>query len=188
MQHKEHATPRHTETSPDIHEGSQELTKHPSSNDQRFNAKEAHKAPENARHEAIQKALLNKEQGKEKRTHQAQRHNASHALTQDDREASFGQTMNDVRKDLPRSVRPFSKFIHGPTIERASELLSKTIFRPNAILAGGITAFIAVLGIYFYAKYAGFSLQGSETIIAFCIGWVLGILFDFFKAILPGKR
>jgi hypothetical protein len=104
-----------------------------------------------------------------------------------DRDESFETTMNEVSKDLPRSVRPFSRFIHHPIIEQGSELLGKTLFRPNALLFGGITAFISVLCLYFYAKFAGFALQGSETIIAFAIGWAIGIIFDFYKAMFTGK-
>jgi hypothetical protein len=172
------------------HERSQELGEQLKSNPERFNKKEAHEAAETARHEALTEALFSKEQGKERRSPQADRHNAAqhHIITHDDREASFNQTMDEVRKHMPRANRSFSEFIHHPTVERISETVGKTIARPNAILAGGLTAFVAVLGLYFYAKYAGFALRGSETIIAFAIGWLLGILFDFFKTMFTGKQ
>ena len=194
MPNQEHDHTSHMEHSPEIvrdaHERSQELGEQLRNNPERFNKKEAHQAVETARSVALQEALLSKEQGKERRSHQADRHNATrrHIVTRDDREASFEQTMKEVRKHTPRATRPFSRFIHGQAVERISETLGKTIARPHAILAGGITAFVAVLGLYFYAKYAGFALRGSETIIAFAIGWLLGILFDFFKAMFTGKR
>jgi hypothetical protein len=96
--------------------------------------------------------------------------------------------MEHVRKKLPRSTRPFSRFIHSPAVESTSDFIGKTIARPNAILAGGISAFVVVLGLYLYAKYAGFALRGSETAIAFATGWIIGILFDFFKTMITGKR
>lgn len=169
---------------PTAHERSHELDEQLKRSPERYNDKEAHQAAENARHEAIQKALFSKEQGREKRSHQANRHNTSPTLHREDREASFGQTMEQVRKQLPRSTRTFSTFIHHPAIERVSEFLGKTIARPNAILAGGLTAFITVLALYFYAKYAGFTLQGSETIVAFAVGWVLGLAFDLLRFII----
>ena len=175
----------YVETPRESHERSRERIEHQQQSPERYNEKEAHQAVENARHEAIKES---KEQGREKRTHQALRHNSSHSMRREDREASFDQTMEHTRSELPRALRPFSRFIHNPTIERLSELLGRTIFRPNAILAGGITAFVVVLALYFYAKYAGFALQGSETIIAFGAGWVLGMLFDLFKGMLTGKR
>lgn len=191
MQSKEHAPSspeRQAEMARSAHKRSQELGEQLKQGTERYNEKESHQAAENARHEALKEAAFSKEQGREKRTHQADRHNSSHIITRDDREASFELTMEHVQKELPRSSRPFSRFIHHPTIERTSEVLGKTVFRSNAILAGGVTAFVAVLGLYFYAKYAGFSLQGSETIVAFAVGWLLGVLFDFFKAMFTGKR
>jgi hypothetical protein len=188
---KEHAPTgpeRQAEMPRESHERSQEHGERAKQSPERYNEKEAHQAAENARHEAIKEAILSKEQGREKRTHQADRHNSSHVIVREDRDASFDQTMEHMRRDLPRSLRPFSKFIHSPGVERTSEVLGKTIFRPNAILAGGVTAFVAVLALYFYAKYAGFALQGSETIIAFAIGWVFGMLFDLFKGMFTGRR
>ncbi|HKX23605.1 MAG TPA: hypothetical protein VJM46_00045 [Candidatus Saccharimonadales bacterium] len=165
------------ETPRESHERSHEHAEHHQPSPERHSEKEAHQAAENARHE----------QNREKRTRQAQRHNSSH-MGREDREASFDQTMEHTRTELPRALRPFSRFIHNPTVEGLSEFLGKTIFRPNAVLAGGITAFVAVLGLYFYAKYAGFALKGSETIIAFGVGWVLGMLFDLFKGMFTGRR
>jgi hypothetical protein len=169
------------------HESAQDAHKHSERSPEHYIENEAHRTAEMARNEAIEKSRHSKVQGKEKRTHQAERHNTSH-ITAEDREASFEETMDHVRKELPRSTRGFSRFIHSPAIEAISEFLGKTIFRPDAVLAGGITAFVVVLGLYFYAKYAGFSLRGSETIIAFAVGWLLGILFDFFRAMFTGKR
>lgn len=159
----------YVETPRESHERSQERVERHQQSPERYKDKEAHQAAE-------------------KRTHQATRHNSSHAMVHEDREASFEQTMEHTRRELPRSLRPFSKFIHNPTVEQISEFLGKTIFRPNAILAGGLTAFVVVLALYFYAKYAGFTLQGSETIVAFGVGWLLGLLFDLFKGMFTGKR
>lgn len=118
----------------------------------------------------------------------SRKHAPSHHSAASEREAGFEQTMEHVRKEIPRSTRPFSRFIHSPAIERISDILASTIFRPTAILAGGVTAFVGVLGLYFYAKYAGFTLQGSETIVAFTIGWLVGILIDFFNNMIRGGR
>jgi hypothetical protein len=173
-------TERHAENAPGAHERPRELGEELKRSPEHHDQNEAHKTAERARREAAKNT--------EKRAHQAARHNASNVLHSADREEGFEQTMEEVRHGLPRSTRTFSRFIHNPTIERISEALANTIARPDAILAGGITAFVAVLGLYFYAKYAGFSLQGSETIVAFIIGWVLGVAFDFFKTMITGKR
>lgn len=189
QEHEQTLIENGAETIREAHERSPEIGEGPRRSPERYNENEAHQTAEMARHEAIKEALFSKEQGKERRSHQADRHNAAHHIvTKNDREVSFDQTMTDVRKHLPRSTRAFSKFIHIPDVERASDMLGETIARPHAILAGGVTGFIVVLGLYLYAKYAGFALRGSETIVAFALGWLLGILFDFLKALFTRRR
>lgn len=190
---KEHGTQRieHVEIAHRAHERSRELAEQQKSKAERYKDKEAHSTAEKARHEALKEAAFSKEQGKERRSHQADRHNATthrHVITKTDRDESFKQTMGHVRKELPRSTRWFSDLIHHPRIESMSELVGTTVARPNAILAGGLTAFIAILGLYSYAKFAGFALQGSEVILAFFCGWLLGLLFDGVKSMLTRKR
>lgn len=176
-------------TQPETHMRTHKLQEKLKPIGERYNDKEAHHAAEAARHDAIHEATLNKEQGKERRSHQAERHNKSshHGITEADRETSFDETMDHVRKELPRSTRWFSDFIHNPRIERTSELLGNTIARPSAILAGSLTAFLSILALYSYAKYAGFTLQGSETIVAFIAGWIVGLLFDVLKSLFTKK-
>lgn len=60
--------------------------------------------------------------------------------------------------------------------------------RPNAILAGSVVAFFAVLGVYLLAKNLGYVLSGFETIAAFVIGWIIGILYDYFRTMITGKK
>lgn len=181
---------RNAEIVAGAHERSRELEKELKRNAERYNDKEAHHAAEKARHEAIKEAVFSKEQGKERRSHQADRHNKSahHITTKADREASFNKTMAYVRKELPRSNRWFSDLIHQPRIERMSESIGSTIARPSAILAGSLTALLAIVALYSYAKFAGFALQGSETITAFAIGWAIGLLFDGFKNLFTRNR
>lgn len=180
---------RKVEVAFDAHERPQELGEKLKRNAERQNSKEAHHAAEKARNEALHEAAFSKEQGREHRTPQADRHNSSarHIITKKDREQSFNQTMTHVRKELPLSTRWFSDLIHKPKIERWSETIGNTLARPSAMLAGGLTAFVAVLGVYSYARFAGFTLQGSETIVAFGVGWLIGLLFDGIKNLFNRK-
>lgn len=101
---------------------------------------------------------------------------------------AFKQTMESVQREMSAPARTFSKVIHNKTIEKASDITGSTIARPNAILSGAICAFLLVLALYLHARYFGYALQGSETIIAFAIGWIIGIAFDFVRTIVRGKR
>jgi hypothetical protein len=104
------------------------------------------------------------------------------------RDKSFKETMHSVERDLSPVERLFSKVIHNKTVETVSDTVGSTVARPNAILAGSISAFILVLAVYLIARHFGFALSGFETIAAFVAGWIIGILFDFFRVMISGKR
>jgi high-affinity Fe2+/Pb2+ permease len=78
--------------------------------------------------------------------------------------------------------------IHTKVIEKTSDALASTIARPNAMLAGAVTAFIFTLVIYLVAKNYGYQLSGFETIGGFIAGWIVGLLFDYFRVMITGKR
>jgi len=104
------------------------------------------------------------------------------------KKAAFNNEMAKVRAELPPVQRGFSKVIHNPAVEKTSEVVGGTLARPNAILAGAVVAFFAVLAVYLVAKHYGYVLSGFETIGAFIVGWVLGILYDFFRVMITGKK
>ncbi len=178
----------HAETAREAAERSQELAERLKQSPEQHKENEAHQNAETARKEALEQALFSKEQGREKRSHQADRHNASPVITKQDRQKSYQQTMGHVQQELSPPAKLFSKVIHAPIIERSSEVVGSTIARPNAVLAGGISAFIVVLALYSYARYASFSLSGFETIGAFIVGWLIGVLYDFFRVMFTGKK
>ena len=110
------------------------------------------------------------------------------AISKKEKETSFKRHMKDVQAQLPAPQRVFSKLIHSPIVEKTSEFIGATVARPNAILAGSVVAFFAVLGVYLVAKNLGYVLSGFETIAAFVIGWIIGILYDYFRTMITGKK
>jgi len=130
----------------------------------------------------------------EKEKHHAEKHTAPAEKRQErlvrnkkTLDASFDREMKTVRSQMPPVSKAFSAVIHTKTIERTSEAASKTIARPNAILAGSTFALIFTALLYFWAKGAGYPLSGFETIAAFVIGWLCGIIFDFVRIAITGK-
>lgn len=109
-------------------------------------------------------------------------------VSKKERNASYKQHLKHLQNELTPAQRGFSKVIHNPVVEKTSEVVGSTIARPNAILAGAVVAFIAVLGVYLVAKHYGYVLSGFETIAAFIVGWVVGMLYDFFKVMITGKK
>jgi len=104
------------------------------------------------------------------------------------REKSFKQTINQVQSQLPANSRVFSQIIHNKSVEKVSDVLGSTIARPDAILAGAFVAFILTLLTYTVAKTIGYALSGFETIAAFIIGWLIGIIYDYLKILITGKK
>lgn len=103
-------------------------------------------------------------------------------------EANFQKTMQEVRSEMSAPSRTFSKVIHNKTIEKVSDAAGKSVARPNAILSGAVFAFILTLGVYLLAKNFGYPLSGFETIGAFLLGWTLGLVFDFLKIMITGRK
>ncbi|MDB5183384.1 MAG: hypothetical protein JWO07_65 [Candidatus Saccharibacteria bacterium] len=88
--------------------------------------------------------------------------------------------------EMKPSERVFSKFLHNKTVEKTSDVIGSTVARPNAMLSGSIAAFLGITILYFVSKYYGFQLSGFETIATFIMGWVVGVLYDYFSVMIRG--
>lgn len=146
----------------------------------------AEKSEDEAR-EQLEKVIEKAESEEIKQEKKKQPAKAERIITKEDRKDSFKKTMETVQSQLPKSSRTFSKVIHNPTVEKVSEVTGKTIARPNAILSGSVAAFVLTLAIYTLAKINGYPLSGFETIAAFIIGWIAGMLFDYIRIGIKGS-
>lgn len=109
-------------------------------------------------------------------------------FTKRHREESFNKQMESIQPHLSPSEQKFSNVIHNKIIEKTSDTIGDTIARPNALLAGSISAFVLVTIVYLLAKHYGYQLSGFETIGAFVIGWVAGLLYDYVRLLVKGKK
>ncbi len=149
------------------------------------------KSEAKARHEALEQAISVERGSAEKKTKEPASSPAKRrhgVVSKKEREASYKHHMKQLQSELPPAQRTFSKFIHNPVVEKTSEAVGSTIARPNAVLSGAVVAFVLVLAVYVVAKFYGYTLSGFETIGAFIVGWILGILYDFFKVMITGKK
>jgi hypothetical protein len=133
-------------------------------------------------------SIFSKEHGSEKKQHSLDSESPKRPAGKKQRQASYKQTMKRVQADMPPVQRAFSKFIHNPIAEKASDIIGSTVARPNAILAGSFSALVFVSVAYILANTMGFRLSGFETIGAFILGWIVGIGYDFLKTMITGKR
>jgi hypothetical protein len=142
-----------------------------------------------ARIEALKQAISVEAGGAEKKGKEASGAPVRHGVvSKKEKKASYQKHMKTLQAELPPAQRAFSKVIHNPIVEKTSEVVGSTVARPNAILAGALFAFFAVLAVYLVAKHYGYELSGFETIGAFIVGWVFGILYDFFRVMITGKK
>lgn len=102
--------------------------------------------------------------------------------------SSYTKTIARIQSEMDTVSRLFSKVIHNNIIEKISTIIGVTIARPNSILFGSVLAFIFSLLTYFIAKQIGYRLSGSETIISFCVGWVIGVIYDYIKLLFKRKN
>ncbi len=110
------------------------------------------------------------------------------STTKEAQDKRFNEAMQTVQSQMSSSSRAFSKVIHNPAVEKASEAVGETVARPNAILSGAVAAFLFTLGIYLIARFNGYHLSGAESIAAFAIGWLCGLGFDFVRMMILGRR
>ena len=141
--------------------------------------KNIEKARTEAQHEAIASNEVDRDEKKASGTEHAPQ--ATH-------QQSYKHTMKTVRAELSAPERTFSKVIHNPVVERVSDTVGKTVARPDALLSGSVFAGISVLGLYIMARFYGFELRGSETILAFVVGWVFGVVFDMVRGAIKRNR
>lgn len=104
------------------------------------------------------------------------------------RDSSYKKTIKRIQSELDTHSRLFSKIIHISIVERSGDFIAATIARPNSILLGSLFAFVGTVIFFTTAKRIGYLLSGSETMILFAIGWTAGIIVDYFKTLIIGKK
>lgn len=167
-------------------ERSKELLKNAERSGEHSPETQAEKAAE-ARAEANKEAMMSKEKGGAEKRHGGEPTAVVGHATKKQRKAAYTRTMKQIQAEMSTPQRTFSKFIHNRVVEKTSDIVGNTVARPNAIFAGGLCASILTFAIYAIAKYYGYPLSGFESIGAFMLGWVLGILYDYFRVLITGK-
>lgn len=100
-------------------------------------------------------------------------------VSADDKKLTYKNTVKQIQKRMSAPSRAFSKVIHNPVIDKASEVSGKTLARPSGVLGGGIAVVLGLSVSYYSARNAGFELSGSEFIWLLIVGFVLGIIIEW---------
>jgi hypothetical protein len=154
--------------------------------------KSLERSPENGEQSARREALESAKGVERETMHQEERKTSPaerrHPISRKERDESFRSTMHEVQSQMDAPSRAFSKVIHNKAVERVSETTGNTIARPDALLSGAIFAFILTLAVYLVAKNIGYPLSGFESIGAFILGWIIGLIYDFLKTMTTGRK
>lgn len=94
------------------------------------------------------------------------------------RHLNYAQTLESVQRRLNPASRTFSRVIHTPAVEKASEALEQTVARPSIMIGATWTALIVGTIFYLTARHYGYPLSGSEMIFSFVVGAVIGLLIE----------
>lgn len=118
--------------------------------------------------------------GKEKSAgeHQADKKEPGFRIDKTAKNDAYKKTLKSVRHKLPRRQRAFSKVIHQPTVEKISEVGSKTVARPSALLSAGFFAFIGTTAIVWISRYYGFRYNFFVYIVLLIGGFLFGLLAE----------
>ncbi len=108
-------------------------------------------------------------------------------ITKREKQRVYKQTLKRAQSEMKAPARIFSKVIHSPIVEKTSDVVGNTIARPNALLGGGVMAFIAISILYTIGQMYGYRLSGFEMIGAYVLGWIAGIVLDYFRVMASGK-
>ena len=95
-----------------------------------------------------------------------------------DKEVSYRHTMQTLQRHMSPATRRFSKVIHNPTVDKVSEVAGKTILRPSITVGATGAALLFGGTLYIAARFYGFTLSGSEFVLALLLGGLVGLLFE----------
>jgi hypothetical protein len=104
------------------------------------------------------------------------------------KQREYKKTLESIQKEMNPAERTFSKVIHNPVVEATSEVAGKTVARPAALLAGSLTALVLTVIVYAVAKWYGYTLSGFEWIATFILGWAIGLIIDWIRVAILGKK
>lgn len=95
------------------------------------------------------------------------------------KQQTYKKTLQHVQRQLPKTQRAFSKFIHRPVVEAVSEASAKTVARPSGLLGGGICALLGSAALVWMSRHYGFYYNFFVFIALVAAGFALGVLLEW---------
>lgn len=108
--------------------------------------------------------------------------------TKSQKKTEYKKTLKSIQKNMNPAEKTFSKVIHNPVVEKTSDVAGATVARPAALLAGSVSALVITSIVYVIAHHYGYALSGSEWIATFILGWAIGLIIDWVRVSILGKK
>ena len=144
---------------------------------------EAHKSEKESSHiedlrSQIEKHAKTKDEQESQRKDSEPEVANTYWFSQEYRTVAYKQLLSKTRTHLSRPQKAVSRLIHQPTIEKYSEIGSKTVARPSGVLSGSILSFITSLAVYLVSKRNGYDMTYTIFIISFIGGFIAGVVIE----------
>lgn len=104
------------------------------------------------------------------------------------KQMAFSRALTRTRKHLSAPSKALSKFVHNPAIDKVSEVSSKTVARPSALLSASAFSFIGSLILLLAVKKYGFEYNFFAFILLFVMGYIAGLFIELLYRSVSRKR
>jgi hypothetical protein len=108
--------------------------------------------------------------------------------TKHQKKTAYKKTLSAIQKDMSPASRTFSKVIHNPVVEKTSDAVGSTVARPAPLFIGSLSALVLTSIVYLVTQYYGYMLSGFEWTAAFALGWAIGLIIDWIRVAMLGRR
>lgn len=89
------------------------------------------------------------------------------------KEDAYSKLLASTRSQLAKPEKLFSSFVHRPSVEKISDVASKTVARPIGTTYGAIATFLGLSIALFFAYRYGFSFNYLLFVLLFVGGYVI---------------
>ncbi len=133
--------------------------------------------------EISKKAQQEAASGKDSKASEVGKENSAHHSTliidKALKKEAYKKLLSHVQRQLPKSKKNFSKFIHKPVVESVSELGSKTVARPSGLFAGGLAALIGSVALVWTSRHYGFRYNFGTFLFLLGAGFLAGLVLEW---------
>lgn len=110
-------------------------------------------------------------------------------LQQELKEDAYKRTIGRIQNKLTGPDRRFSKIVHNPTVERASNIAAQSVGRPIGLLGGALFSLVGSAVFLYITRHFGYAYNYGVILFLFVIGYIAATMLEGIRAaIRRGKQ